>query len=416
MPAVTLDRLFAPHTVDEFIRDSFGKRFELVRGWPGKFAELLPWEDLNRLLTEHTFDPMRLRLVKDGKPVPRPVYIQENPFPMVVPGELARELREGATLNLNMFHQMHGPVRQLTGALSRALQEPVTVNLYAGWRTTKGFDLHWDEHDVFVLQVAGRKAWKVYGDSRPHPISHALDGSFPPSQELVWEGVLNAGDLLYMPRGWWHVAVPMDEPSLHLSFGVDTHHGRSLLLWLVDEVAKSSAWTRKDLPRFATAAQRSEHLERMREDFLAQWTPDLLERFYAHLEAKAKPRPALGLPWSATAERIPPDDDHLVWLLVPGEPELTPLPEEGRVQLVANGRRFRFGASAQEVLEVLAARRPVSIAEVVRTVAGRVDRDTVRRLLAKLVEHGLLAVVGPAAPAAPNDAEPAGEPAAAAHP
>ncbi|HEX8451341.1 MAG TPA: cupin domain-containing protein [Longimicrobium sp.] len=395
-----IDRLFAPHTVDEFIRDSWGKRFEHVPGWPGKFADLLPWDALNRILAEHSFDAQRLRLVTDGKPVARTAYVQEQPFPRVVPSALTRHLREGATLNINRIDQMYAPIGELAEAISRAFREPVTVNMYAGWRSTKGFDLHWDEHDVFVLQVAGRKHWRVYGDNRPYPISHALDGSYPPPEEVVWDGILGEGELLYIPRGWWHVAVPMEEPSLHLTFGVDVHNGRHLLLWMVDQLCAASAVTRKDLPRFATAAARAEHVELLRQDLLAQLTPDLVDRFYAHLESRARPQQTAGLPWSAMAEGLPPTDDFLVQLPAARDATLTETPD-GRVQLVAAGKRLRLAPSARPIVEPLLQGQPVSIARVVAEAAGQVDRDTVRSLLGKLVGQGLVVVAGPA-PAAPR--------------
>jgi ribosomal protein L16 Arg81 hydroxylase len=33
------------------------------------------------------------------------------------------------------------------------------------------------------------------------------------------EVVLTAGDMLYLPRGWWHEVTPLEEGSLHLSIG-----------------------------------------------------------------------------------------------------------------------------------------------------------------------------------------------------
>lgn len=399
-----IDRLFSPHSFDEFIRDSWGRRFEYVPGWPGKFAELLPWEALNRILEEHSFDTARLRLVKDGQHVTRSSYIQDQPFARVVPAALTRHLRDGATLNINQIDQMYGPIGDLAASLSRVLREPVSVNLYAGWRTTKGFDLHWDEHDVLVLQVAGRKHWRVYGDNRPHPISHALDGSYAPPEEVVWDGLLSEGDLLYMPRGWWHVAVPMDEPSLHLTFGVNTRTGRDLLFWLLDELCAESAVTRADLPRFASEADRHEHMERIRADLLTQWTPDLLDRFYAHVDARAHPPQPLGLPWSAMAEALPPTDDFLLELPAARSARLTHLPD-GRVQIVADGRRLRFAPAARTILETLLEGRAVSVAEVVAKVAGEVDRATVRSLLAKLVANSVVVVAGPA-PAARAESPP----------
>jgi len=408
-----LDGLFGPRTPGEFIAEVWGKRFAHVPGYPGKFTPLLEWEALNRLIEDHSYDPLRLRLVKDGKPVARGGYIDEQPFPQVRAADLARQLRDGATLNINVIDRLHPPIRALRDALRELFQEPVSANLYAGWRTTQGFDLHWDEHDVLVLQVAGRKQWKVYGDSRPFPISHQLDPAFPPSEELVWEGVVEAGDLLYIPRGWWHVAVPMDEPSLHLSFGIDTHNGRTLLLWLVEQATRASEWVRRDLPRFATDDERREHLAYLREAVLAQLGDDLLERYQAHRDEQAgPPRVCVGLPWSATPAAFPPDGDWLVRLAAPRDASLAALPDEGRVELVAGGKRIRFAAAARGILEALLRPGPVAVSEVCDAVAGAVDAGTVRSLLSKLAAQGLLGVVGPA-PARAADAAAAAEPRAA---
>jgi hypothetical protein len=397
MTPVTLDQLFAPRAIDDFIRDSWGQRFDYVPGWEGKFGDLLEWSAVNRLLLEHSFEPMRIGVVKEGKQLARTEYIQDGmPFPHVQPDALTKHLRDGATLVLNGIDQMHEPIAQLVSALKRALGEPMGVNMYAGWRTTKGFDVHWDEHDVLVLQVSGRKQWHIYGASRPHPLAHALESKFAPPTEVVWEGVIGEGDLLHIPRGWWHVAVPLDEPSLHLTFGIETRNGRHLLQWLIDDLCAGSEWTRKNLPRFATPGAREEHLAHVRDDLLARWTPDLLDRYYAYLQTKMPARHPTSLPWSAMPDGLPASDAYLVQLMSAFDTKLSPLADQQRVELIANGRRWGFAASASGIIEKLLEGPAVSIAELCATVADQVDRDTVRRLVAKLVAQGLVVILGPA--------------------
>jgi len=66
-----------------------------------------------------------------------------------------------------------------------------------------------------VVQIAGSKHWRCYG---PAPIGI-------PTGELVnvagrapeWQGALVPGDVLYLPRGEVHCAVPVAPPSLHLT-------------------------------------------------------------------------------------------------------------------------------------------------------------------------------------------------------
>ena len=53
------------------------------------------------------------------------------------------------------------PISQLAESLEKTFHEEVGVNAYFSCGTTHGYPPHWDLHDVFVLQVAGRKDWTV---------------------------------------------------------------------------------------------------------------------------------------------------------------------------------------------------------------------------------------------------------------
>ena len=212
-----LRALLSPIAAEEFLRQDYGQRFLHVPGRRGKFSALLPWQVLNEILEEHRMEPPRLRLTRAGKPVPGEKWLswQSNrrksgyPIPRLNSTALSRELREGATLVLDNVDELHRPVRQMAQALERAFHVRVQVNSYSGFRTSHGFDLHWDDHDVFILQVAGRKQWKVYGMTRRFPLASDVESAEPPATEALWEGLLEDGDLLYIPRGWWHVATPL---------------------------------------------------------------------------------------------------------------------------------------------------------------------------------------------------------------
>lgn len=79
-----------------------------------------------------------------------------------------------------------------------------------------------DDIDAFLLQTEGRKHWKVYApsdkDQRP------LEEMEEPKDNLVFDGWLNAGDLLYLPRGFIHCA---HTDSKHDSLHVTTSAGQS---------------------------------------------------------------------------------------------------------------------------------------------------------------------------------------------
>jgi hypothetical protein len=106
--------------------------------------------------------------------------------------------------------------------LEKVFLHPVQANIYMTPPGAQGFRVHFDTHDVLVLQVSGAKSWRVWDD-----IPFAL-----PSRATPWANkqnptgtphalTLNPGDALYLPRGVMHEAAAQsgDAPSLHITIG-----------------------------------------------------------------------------------------------------------------------------------------------------------------------------------------------------
>src|SRR5918911_371950 len=212
-----LEKLLEPCPVEEFLASSWGQSYRHIRGWPGKFAHLLPWEQLNSILRQHRLDFPRLRLMRDGQSLPTASYLRHvssrkraGVIPRLLPVGFTKHLREGATLVLDAVEELYEPLADLAEGLELFFHEHVQINSYSGWHTSRGFDLHWDDHDVFILQVKGRKRWMIYGMTRPHPVAQDIEPAERPAPDApLWEETLEDGDLLYIPRGCWHVAAPL---------------------------------------------------------------------------------------------------------------------------------------------------------------------------------------------------------------
>jgi uncharacterized membrane protein len=158
MHDLDLERIVAPLTAQEFIQSHFARRFVYFQGEPGRFAAVFSWHALNSILRHHRLDFPRLRMAKDGILIPTDQFVKyENVHgrsPRVLPIELTACLRGGATLVLDGVEELCESVTVLAERLERVLLAPVNANLYAAWHTVGGFDLHWDDHDVIVIQVA----------------------------------------------------------------------------------------------------------------------------------------------------------------------------------------------------------------------------------------------------------------------
>jgi len=396
-----LAKLLEPCPVEDFLNSSWGRSFKHVRGRPGRFSQLLPWDRLNEILGRHRLDFPRLRLTENGQSLPSSKYLrhvqagrQKISIPRLLPAELTTQLRRGATLVLDAVDELHTPLEELAQNLELAFREHVQINAYAGWRTSRGFDLHWDDHDVFILQLTGRKRWSIYGMTRPFPLIRDVErAQKPEGAQPVWEETLCDGDLLYIPRGWWHVALPLNEPTLHLTVGIHNRTGLDLLRWMGERLRASEPF-RMDLPRFASKGEREAHMDRLRTALMKECSdPELLERFFEDQDINASARPALSLPWSATPEVLSVARDAIVRLTAPRPLELKALAgERGQLEFSCLGKRWRFAADALLVLRPLNERRVCTVKELCEAAEGRLNEGTVRTFLGELILHGLLAI------------------------
>ncbi|MBV9764811.1 MAG: hypothetical protein JOZ48_08195 [Acidobacteriaceae bacterium] len=399
----TLAELLAPFDAEAFLRNCWSQNFQYFPGTPGRFSELLPWSVLNRILRQHRLDSPRIRLFREGESVPPNSFLsyqtsrRKTQIPRLRTAELTRELRNGATLVLDAVDELHDPITALAEALESVFRVRIQVNAYAGWRTSHGFDLHWDDHDVFIVQVAGRKQWKVYGMTRKYPLKADSGPDLHPPEAPLWEGLLEDGDLLYIPRGWWHVATPLDEPTLHLTIGVHNPTGMDLLSWFVDRL-RTSEDVRQDLPRFASRPEQAAFADRIRNLFLEQWHPGLLQLYWGDMDAKAEPRPVLGLPWSAGRDALPPPGSPFQVKWNVPRPIIPKSNGHQEFEIACNGRSWRFAEGARPIVELLREKNSCSAAELHAVVSGHLDPQTVRAFLGELVSSGLAVIVDHSAP------------------
>ena len=68
----------------------------------------------------------------------------------------------GDTVVLQGLHHTNPHLARLANNLALALDHPVQVNAYLSPSNARGLDLHFDYHDVFVVQLGGSKRWRVW--------------------------------------------------------------------------------------------------------------------------------------------------------------------------------------------------------------------------------------------------------------
>lgn len=141
-------------------------------------------------------------------------------------------LEAGSTLIFNSLGARSlGGLRDFEETLAFVLGRWPQTNAYVSRGPAEGFGIHWDDHDVLILQQEGRKYWEIFRPVRLAPLRGAvLDDAYG---DMVWSGVISAGDALFVPRGWGHRTTGLkDELSFHLTVGFKAPTGVDYLTWL----------------------------------------------------------------------------------------------------------------------------------------------------------------------------------------
>ena len=203
---------------------------------PAPFDDLLDHAGVDTLLSTRGLRTPFLRVAKDGVTRPERDFttgggIGAGVRDQISDDALLRLFAQGCTIVLQGLHRTWEPLLRLSQDLAAYLGHPVQVNAYVTPTQSTGFAAHYDVHDVFVLQIAGEKRWRLYPPVRDNP---ARDEPWTDHRDAVeqaaaaepsHEVVLAPGDCLYLPRGWLHAASALDGVSTHVTIGVHTWDG-----------------------------------------------------------------------------------------------------------------------------------------------------------------------------------------------
>jgi ribosomal protein L16 Arg81 hydroxylase len=393
-----LAALIGPAQVAAFFEHSFGKGPHRAQIAPGAAAELFGWRKLNATLAEQRLTPPRLRLERGGADVTHGLFKSRRTRRGAVlqdldPAALTASLRDGATLIVDAVNEISSPLRSLCAGLAAEFAASCQANLYACWGVTQGFDVHWDDHEVFVVQVEGRKQWALYGATEASPTRRGpntalggADASPPQSEpELI---VLEPGDVLYLPRGYWHAAVGLGGPTLHLTIGLTRKTAADLLHWLADEVLADPAG-RADLPFEAGDAAVAERLAQLLAGLAARDPQDLARRYRRHFEAALPQRPTLSFPDIGEAETALAPDVRLELAQGPARLERA----AGGVVLSWRGVEFTLSPVLEPAVRRLLAGEAVPVEAFVQA-APEASAAEVQAFLRAMLRRGAFVVSG----------------------
>ena len=223
MVEFNLTRLLQPVGRDEFLVQHWGREPLLVRRDDSQFYE--------PLVTQQAIES----------------FVFSGGVRQPDLGTILNEYHRGVALTLPQWQYAWPPLEDLCSRLESDLDHVVNAQVCLMPHSAKGLTPYYDDHDALVLQVAGRRRWRVYPPPAwlPHRAQTLSFDNYMLPEKPLMECDLVAGDLLYLPRGYVHTTASSGQPSVHVTLEI------AVYTWL--ELLSEACQSAVDLPQLRVA-------------------------------------------------------------------------------------------------------------------------------------------------------------------
>ena len=364
----------------------------------GDFSDLLSAAAVDELVSRRGLRTPFLRMAKDGTVLPAARFTRGGGAGATIGDQAADDkvlasLADGATLVLQALHRTWPPLVEFGAALAGELGHPVQINAYVTPPQNQGFAPHYDVHDVFVLQVAGRKRWRIHEPVVRAPLdddaweNHRAAVAARAEEAPLIDTVLEPGDALYLPRGTIHSAVALGETSIHLTVGVHPVSRYQLVRHLL-ELAQDDPELRTSLPMgvdlgdpAVLAGELAATVARLHERLDAIAPAAVADRVGANLMHRTRPEPIAPLAQLGAAAAL----DASTPLRLRAHLRVRIEVDERELRLVLVDRTLRLPAAAADAAKLLLTGAVITPGEL-----PGLDPDGQLDVAAQLVRAGVL--------------------------
>lgn len=214
--------LLQPVTVEDFLDKYWEKNVCVIkRKQPQYYSHLMSFPMIDEMLLQNHVEFTKnidITSYKNG------VRETLNPEGRALPAAVWDQYGQGCSIRVLNPQTFLPDVYALCSTLQEFFHCMVGANAYLTPPDSQGFAPHYDDIEAFVVQVEGRKRWRLY---KPRNSKEQLPRYSSPNfkqEEIgtpILETVLHPGDVLYFPRGTIHQA--FTEPgyhSLHITLSV----------------------------------------------------------------------------------------------------------------------------------------------------------------------------------------------------
>jgi ribosomal protein L16 Arg81 hydroxylase len=246
MPDFGLEELLRPVGARAFALEHFEKKpLFLQRSSASYHASLFRLEDMDRLHLLSRPQYTQVFAIDSRRKIATDEYADARGEVDAV--RLFELFEEGATIVHRNVDAYCVSVATLCRSMEKYFNSPFSANAYWAPAGGRAFPVHYDANNVFALQISGSKQWRVYpSQTLPLRDEHCYDALA--DENPLAQYTLNAGDMLYVPRGFPHLVCAADQPSLHISLYSFPYTWVDVLQRSVADALRKDAAFRASLP------------------------------------------------------------------------------------------------------------------------------------------------------------------------
>ena len=249
-----LKQIMGEESLRGFLRTSYLKAPHSMPQEAIGLLPLLTWDSFCGLTTR--VPEKDVLVVKNGR-----LFSQIVPKS---PEDVRRLHDDGYSLVLRNTDRLDPALDEMARSLENELKGKVAIQLYSTPNGHHSFGWHYDAEEVFIIQTKGTKEYFLRENTvYPLAVLEAMPRDMQYEQEKTptLETTLIAGDWLYIPGGWWHMAKAVED-SLSLSVGVMPPTGLDLFDALRAHLLQRPQWRQRFSPNPA------ESLEELEKDLI----------------------------------------------------------------------------------------------------------------------------------------------------
>jgi ribosomal protein L16 Arg81 hydroxylase len=378
----TLADLLAPVSLSEFLEVfRTKKRLHVAASDPTRAETLLPWRDIDTLLSAHALDE-NVEIIRDSVPVPRQFYTLNKGKQLSVRA-FHDLLPQGVSIVIHSVYHWIPQIGQLCTAIEREMGINTNVTAYLSFSKGGAFKPHFDTVDVLVVQIHGNKQWRIWNAEVPHPIERTNPTvSVAPDQVVE----MAPGDVLFIPRGEPHSAAVSTKHSVHLTIGLISQTGINFLDHLCKEAVKDPL-LRMDLPRYSSDAQSDAHEAVLKDRLHKLIDAASMSQFLREGDLSCLPAPQ-----TAVAGEFPQMEDILRLTLRRRVPLPDVTPDDGTQSVTIGGEVQRLSPASIDILRWLFDHDPATLRALYAQLTPRHGQGSTEAAIRELLRFGFLGV------------------------